>query len=94
MDILINNAGILRDKNMLRITENDWNDIIEIHLSAPFKLTQAVFPLMKKNKYGKIVTTSRYKLKLHVSFPTPKPVPNYLIEKCLASQKISLFLNR
>ena len=59
IDILINNAGILRDKNMLRISDEDWDDIIAVHLTAPFRLTRAVFPLMKQNKFGKIVNTTR-----------------------------------
>merc|ERR1712226_545065 len=58
VDILINNAGILRDKNMLRISDSDWDDIIAVHLTAPFRLTRAVFPLMKQHKLGKIVNTT------------------------------------
>ncbi|CBY22098.1 unnamed protein product [Oikopleura dioica] len=58
VDILINNAGILRDKNMLRISQEDWDDIISIHLTSAFKISQAVFPFMKENKYGKIVNTT------------------------------------
>ena len=45
VDILINNAGILRDKNMLRISDNDWDEIINVHLSAPFRLPAPSFPL-------------------------------------------------
>ena len=55
IDILINNAGILRDKNLLRVTDDDWDAIIDIHLTAPFKLTRALFPVMKEQKYGKII---------------------------------------
>jgi len=58
VDILINNAGILRDKNILRISQEDWDDIISIHLTSAFKLSQAVFPFMKQNKFGKIVNTT------------------------------------
>ena len=57
---MINNAGILRDKNLLRVTDDDWDAIIDIHLTAPFKLTRALFPVMKEQKYGKIINTSRF----------------------------------
>ena len=60
VDILINNAGILRDKNLLRVSDDDWDAIIDIHLTAPFKLTRALFPVMKEQKYGKIINTSRF----------------------------------
>ncbi|CAG5106540.1 Oidioi.mRNA.OKI2018_I69.chr1.g2888.t2.cds [Oikopleura dioica] len=58
VDILINNAGILRDKNILRISQEDWDDIISIHLTSAFKLSQQVFPVMKQNKFGKIINTT------------------------------------
>merc|ERR1711962_90190 len=58
IDILINNAGILRDRSMLRISPDDWQAILDVHLTASFNLTQKCFEIMKANKYGKIIQTS------------------------------------
>ncbi|KAK4883830.1 hypothetical protein RN001_000101 [Aquatica leii] len=58
VDILINNAGILRDKSFPRISEHDWDIIHDVHLKGSFKTTQAAFPHMKKQGYGRIIMTS------------------------------------
>lgn len=58
VDILINNAGILRDRSFLRISPDDWQSILDVHLTASFNLTQKCFEIMKANKYGKIINTS------------------------------------
>jgi len=58
IDILINNAGILRDRSILRISPEDWQSILDIHLTAAFGLTQRAFETMKAQKYGKIIHTS------------------------------------
>jgi NAD(P)-dependent dehydrogenase (short-subunit alcohol dehydrogenase family) len=57
VDILINNAGILRDKTILRLTEDDWDSVISVHLKGAFCVSQAAFAAMKKNNYGRIVNT-------------------------------------
>ena len=59
VDILINNAGILRDRSFLRISPDDWQSILDVHLTASFNLTQKCFEVMKKNQYGRIINTSR-----------------------------------
>lgn len=53
VDIVINNAGILRDKSFLKMTEDDWKVVIDVHLNGCFKMCHAVWPLMIKNNYGK-----------------------------------------
>ena len=58
LDILINNAGILRDKSFIKMTEADWHQVQRVHLRSTFLLMKAVFPLMQKQKYGKILNTS------------------------------------
>jgi (3R)-3-hydroxyacyl-CoA dehydrogenase / 3a,7a,12a-trihydroxy-5b-cholest-24-enoyl-CoA hydratase / enoyl-CoA hydratase 2 len=58
IDILINNAGILRDKSFIRTSDDDWDIIHRIHLRASFLLTRAAWPYMQKNKYGRIIMTS------------------------------------
>lgn len=58
VDVLINNAGILRDKSFARISDEDWNIIHDVHLKGSFKTTQAAWPIFKKQKYGRIIMTS------------------------------------
>ena len=58
VDILINNAGILRDKTLVKMSEEEFDTVINVNLKAVFICSQAVAPYMKDNKYGKIVTSS------------------------------------
>ena len=55
IDILVNNAGICPRTPFERITEKEWNKVLEINLKSVFFLSQKVFPHMKKRKYGKII---------------------------------------
>jgi 3-oxoacyl-[acyl-carrier protein] reductase len=55
VDILINNAGIARDKLILRMTEEDWDAVLNINLKGTFNCTKAVVRHMSKQKSGKIV---------------------------------------
>ncbi|KAF3003936.1 hypothetical protein E8E14_002837 [Neopestalotiopsis sp. 37M] len=58
IDILINNAGILRDKAFVNMTEKQWDEIINVHLRGTYSCTKAAYPHMLKQKYGRIVNTS------------------------------------
>nr|CAI5840992.1 unnamed protein product [Callosobruchus analis] len=58
VDILINNAGILRDKSLVKMTDHDWDLIHAVHLKGSFKTSQAAFPIFKKQGYGRIIMTS------------------------------------
>lgn len=58
VDILINNAGVLRDKSLPKMTEEDWDEVFAVHLKGAFFVTQAAFKVMKINNYGRIVNTS------------------------------------
>jgi len=58
VDIVVNNAGILRDRSLLRISEDDWNTILDVHLTGAFKTSQAAFEHMKTNKFGRFIFTS------------------------------------
>eukprot|EP00117_Sycon_ciliatum_P009903 scpid46323/ scgid4896/ Peroxisomal multifunctional enzyme type 2; 17-beta-hydroxysteroid dehydrogenase 4; D-bifunctional protein; Multifunctional protein 2; (3R)-hydroxyacyl-CoA dehydrogenase; Enoyl-CoA hydratase 2; 3-alpha,7-alpha,12-alpha-trihydroxy-5-beta-cholest-24-enoyl-CoA hydratase len=58
IDIVVNNAGILRDKSFLRITKEDFDIIQRVHLRGSFLVTQAAFPHMKKNGFGRIIMTA------------------------------------
>lgn len=58
IDILVNNAGIIRDKSFAKMTDQEWSLVLQIHLDATFKMTRAVWPIMQKQRYGRIVNTS------------------------------------
>mmetsp|Transcript_26388 Transcript_26388/g.47382 ORF Transcript_26388/g.47382 Transcript_26388/m.47382 type:complete len:421 (+) Transcript_26388:959-2221(+) len=58
IDVLINNAGILRDSSFLKMTEAHWDPIVAVNLKGPFLLSKAAWPHMRKQKYGRIIFTS------------------------------------
>jgi len=58
VDILINNAGILRDRSFMKMTEQEWDDVITVHLKGAFCVTQPAIKIMKKNRYGRIIFTA------------------------------------
>eukprot|EP00049_Salpingoeca_infusionum_P004474 m.79842 g.79842 ORF g.79842 m.79842 type:complete len:562 (+) comp12582_c0_seq1:136-1821(+) len=58
LDIVINNAGILRDRSLLKVSEQDWDIIQNVHLKGAFSVCQAAWPHMKKQNYGRIIVTS------------------------------------
>jgi len=55
IDILVNNAGIARDKLILRMTEEDWDAVLNVNLKGTFHCTKAVIRHMSKQRSGKIV---------------------------------------
>jgi 3-oxoacyl-[acyl-carrier protein] reductase len=58
IDILINNAGITRDRTLEKMSENEFDAVIEVNLKGVFICAQAVAPYMKLNKYGRIVSAA------------------------------------
>jgi 3-oxoacyl-[acyl-carrier protein] reductase len=58
IDILINNAGITRDRTLLKMTKQEWDDVISVNLTGVFNCTQAIAPIMKEQNYGRIVSAS------------------------------------
>jgi 3-oxoacyl-[acyl-carrier protein] reductase len=58
IDILINNAGITKDRTLLKMSKQDWDDVISVNLTGVFNCTQAVAPIMKEQHYGRIVSAS------------------------------------
>ena len=58
IDIVVNNAGILRDVSLLKMTQEDWDKIIAVHLTGSYLVTKAAFPVMKQNGYGRIIYTT------------------------------------
>lgn len=58
VDIVINNAGILRDKAFNNMDDKFWDDVMAVHLRGTYKTTKAAYPYMLKQKYGRIVNTT------------------------------------
>ena len=58
IDILINNAGITKDRTLLKMSKQEWDDVIAVNLTGVFNCTQAVAPIMKEQNYGRIVSAS------------------------------------
>lgn len=58
IDILVNNAGITKDNLLMRITENDFDQVIEINLKSVFNMTKAVQRTMLKQRHGSIINMS------------------------------------
>lgn len=58
VDVLVNNAGITRDALIDKMTEQDWDMVVDVNLKGVFNLTQAIAPMMMANNYGSIVTMS------------------------------------
>uniref|UniRef100_A0A670JH11 Peroxisomal multifunctional enzyme type 2 n=1 Tax=Podarcis muralis TaxID=64176 RepID=A0A670JH11_PODMU len=58
IDILINNAGILRDRSFARISDEDWDIIHKVHLRGSFLVTRAAWNHMKNQNFGRIIMTS------------------------------------
>ena len=57
-DILINNAGITRDNIMLRMKEDEWDNVIDVHLNGQYLLIKSFIKKMVKNRWGRIINIS------------------------------------
>ncbi len=55
IDVLVNNAGIIRDNLISNISEQDWDQVLDVNLKGAFLCCQAVFPTLKSQRSGKIV---------------------------------------
>jgi multifunctional beta-oxidation protein len=58
VDVLINNAGILRDKAFANMTDEQWDIIHQVHLFGTYACSKAAWPYMLKQKYGRIINTT------------------------------------
>lgn len=58
IDILVNNAGITKDGLIIRMSEKDFDDVIDVNLKGTFNTTKAVSSIMVKQRYGKIINIS------------------------------------
>ncbi|HSO20015.1 MAG TPA: SDR family NAD(P)-dependent oxidoreductase [Desulfosarcina sp.] len=58
VEILINNAGILRDKSFVKMAPENWQAVVDVHLNGAYNVTRPAFAVMKANGFGRIVMTS------------------------------------
>lgn len=58
VDIVINNAGILRDRSFHKMTDDDWDLVYSVHLKGAYKVSHAAFPHMREQGYGRFVMTT------------------------------------
>jgi 3-oxoacyl-[acyl-carrier protein] reductase len=58
IDILVNNAGVLRDNLLFKMSEDDWDTVLDVHLKGSFLCTKAAQKYMVEQEYGKVIMTS------------------------------------
>ncbi|KAF9548340.1 hypothetical protein EC957_006836 [Mortierella hygrophila] len=58
IDIVINNAGILKDVSFARMTDQQWDAIFSVHVNGAYKVTKAAWPIFRKQKFGRIINTT------------------------------------
>ena len=58
IDVLINNAGIIRDRSFLKMSRDEWDQVIDVNINSLYVTTRAVLPHMREAKYGRIINAS------------------------------------
>ena len=58
IDVVINNAGILRDKTFNKMTDQDWELIYDVHVKGAYKVSHAAWPHMRDQNYGRLIFTA------------------------------------
>ncbi|MGX5220542.1 MULTISPECIES: SDR family oxidoreductase [Pseudomonas] len=58
IDVVVNNAGILRDKTFHKMEQVDWDQVYQVHVEGAFKITRAAWPHMREQGYGRVIFTS------------------------------------
>ena len=58
IDVLINNAGIIKDRSFLKMSRDEWDRVIDVNINSLYVTTKAVLPHMKEAKYGRIINAS------------------------------------
>lgn len=58
INILINNAGIIKDRTLLKMSDEEWDEVINVNLTGAYNVTKAVIPHLIKSEYGRIVNIS------------------------------------
>ncbi|MDO6442797.1 MULTISPECIES: 3-oxoacyl-[acyl-carrier-protein] reductase [unclassified Marinobacter] len=60
IDILVNNAGITKDKSMKKLTDDDWNDVLDTNLGSVYATCSEVLNIMLEQKYGRIINITSF----------------------------------
>jgi len=60
LDIVINNAGVLRDSVLWKLTDDDWQLVQDIHLGGTFRVTRAATPHFRRQSYGRVINVTSY----------------------------------
>jgi acetoacetyl-CoA reductase len=60
LDVLVNNAGITRDRTLRKMTDDDWDDVIKTNLGSVYYCVTAAMPIMIDQNYGRIINISSY----------------------------------
>lgn len=60
LDVVVNNAGVLRDKVLWKLTDEDWDRVLAIHAGGTFRLTRAATPHFRERNYGRVINVTSY----------------------------------
>lgn len=60
IDVLVNNAGLLRDKMVWKVTDDDWDQVVGVSLGGTFRFTRACVPHFRERGYGRILNVTSY----------------------------------
>jgi len=58
IDVVVNNAGILRDKSFVKMEDADWDLVYRVHVEGAYKVTHAAWPHLREQNYGRVIFTS------------------------------------
>jgi 3-oxoacyl-[acyl-carrier protein] reductase len=60
IDVLVNNAGILRDRVLWKLTDDDWDEVLRVHAGGTFRFTRACVPHFRARGFGRIINVTSY----------------------------------
>jgi 3-oxoacyl-[acyl-carrier protein] reductase len=60
VDVLVNNAGILRDNVLWKLEDSDWEAVLGVHLGGTFRFTRACVPQFRERRYGRVINVTSY----------------------------------
>jgi NAD(P)-dependent dehydrogenase (short-subunit alcohol dehydrogenase family) len=58
VDVLVNNAGILRDKSFVKMEDADWDLVYKVHVEGAYKVTHAAWPHLREQNFGRVIFTA------------------------------------
>jgi 3-oxoacyl-[acyl-carrier protein] reductase len=60
IDVMVNNAGLLRDRVLWKLTDDDWEAVLAVHAGGTFRFTRACVPHFRAQNYGRVVNVTSY----------------------------------